>query len=85
MAYRVGPRVLASFLLVTSVVWAMGCNDEEDDCIQCCSCQYDGDPVAYKPDAPGDCSTCEEQCQVLADNEHLGQKFDTVKRISCPD
>jgi hypothetical protein len=85
MTFRTVPRVLAIVASVASLVLAMGCEDEEDDCINCCECSNDGSDIEYRPDAPGDCSTCEEQCQILADREFLGQEFDHVKEISCPD
>jgi hypothetical protein len=85
MTFRTVPRVLAIAATVSCLAWAMACENEDDDCITCCECAYDGTGVEYRPDAPGDCSTCEEQCQILADNEHMGEEFDQVKEISCPD
>ena len=85
MDVRAKSRVIALFAAAT-LAWAAGCEDDDDDgCIHCCECSNDNDPVEYRPDAPGDCSTCEEQCQLLADEMFLGQKFDNAVDISCPD
>jgi hypothetical protein len=85
MAFRVGAHVVAAFM-VASLVWSAGCNgDDEDDCVSCCECSNDGSPLVYRPDAPGDCSSCKEQCQALADRDFMGQEFDVAKKISCPD
>jgi hypothetical protein len=86
MTFRALPRVLATVLLATSVVWAAGCNDDEDDeCMNCCECYNDPGDIKYRPEAPGNCMTCTEQCQALADRDFMGQKFDVVREIGCPD
>lgn len=86
MVLRARSFVLAGIVAATTLALVTGCEgDDEDDCIQCCECSNDNTMIAYRPEAPGDCSNCEEQCQVLADREFLGQEFDNVKRVSCPD
>jgi len=86
MAYRSGSHVLAAFALAASLAWATGCNSDDDDsCIQCCKCSNDGSTMVYRPGSTDECTSCEEQCQALADREFLGQEFDNVERIECPD
>ena len=85
MAFRVGPLVLASLIAAATLSSVAGCDDDEDDCIQCCKCANDNSPIVYRPDAPGDCSSCAEQCQALADREFMGVEFDIVERIECPE
>jgi hypothetical protein len=86
MVFRAGPHVLASYVVAATLALATGCNDDDDDgCVSCCKCSNDGAPLVYRPDAPGDCSTCQEQCQALADREFLGQEFDHADEIECPE
>ena len=86
MAFRAGARVFGIVAIAANLALAMSCNgDEDDECMHCCKCWNDGTNIVYRPEAPGNCMTCTEQCQALADRDFLGQKFDNVDEVSCPD
>ena len=86
MVHRFMSHGLAALVVATTLVWATGCNgDDDDECFHCCECSNDGSPLVYRPGSTDDCMSCGDQCQALADREFLGQEFDNAKDIHCPD
>jgi hypothetical protein len=83
MSLRAGVSVLVRLVVVVTLASAMACEGDEDDCVQCCECKNDGSPLVYRPDPSGECDTCQEQCDDLADRDFMGQPFDQVVRLEC--
>jgi hypothetical protein len=81
MGFRKGFSVVVTLVVAASLASVTGCEDE-DDCERCCQCQNDNDPFVYDTSS-GECASCEEQCQALADREFMGQEFDIVERVEC--
>ena len=82
---RFGTRFSVTVMLVVAATFASaaGCEGDEDDCMHCCECHNDGTDVVYRPEPS--CSNCQEQCTALADREFMGQEFDHVDTVECPD
>jgi hypothetical protein len=85
MDFRARVLVLVRLVVAVTLASATACEGDEDDCVQCCECKNDGSPLVFEPQPSGECATCQEQCTALADREFMGQPFDQVDRVECPD
>ena len=83
MRFRTRFSVMVTLVVVATFALAMGCEGDDDDCLQCCECQNDGTDIVYAPEPS--CTSCQEQCTALAVREFMGQEFDHVRVEECPD